>query len=133
MSETIHCAKATFTIDAWEDAPLAVFPETAGLTQATVRKTFSGDLEGSSTALLLMAQNATSRAYVAQEYITGSLHGKHGSFVLQHSARDEGEQPQGQWHIVAGSGTGELAGLRGSGTYQHDEDGARLTLDYTLG
>ena len=39
-----------------------------------------------------------------------------------------------QWQIVKGSGTGELSGLRGSGTAVADQPtGGHFTLDYELG
>lgn len=131
MPETHHAA-ATFTVDAWEEAPQPAFPEEAGVLQATLRKTFAGDLVGTSTVLMLMTQNDEARAYVAQEYVTAALHGRKGTFILQHSAVDEGGEARGAWLIVPGSGTGDLEGLRGTATFQHDARGARLTLDYRL-
>jgi hypothetical protein len=35
-------------------------------------------------------------------------------------------------HIVPGSGTGELSGLRGDAMFAHDDAGARVTLTFTL-
>jgi hypothetical protein len=45
--------------------------------------------------------------------------------VLQHGAWEGG-----QWgYVVPGSGTGELAGLRGTAVMEH----GRIALDYELG
>ena len=57
---------------------------------------------------------ADSGAYVAFEVVTGTLHAKHGSFVLQH----KGTMRQGAYamdvSVVPDSGTGELSGLTGA-------------------
>ena len=66
---------------------------------------------------------------MAQERITGTLAGRTGSFVLEHGASmGEGVETV-QWaRVVAGSGTGELGGLSGTGTVAHE----LLTLDVVL-
>jgi hypothetical protein len=49
-------------------------------------KRFDGDLEGVSRGQMLAAETgvAGSAAYVAFELVNGTLHGKKGSFILQH-------------------------------------------------
>ena len=51
-------------------------------------KIYRGDLEGASAGEMMGAGNpATGKAgYVAMEQFTGALHGKNGSFALQHSS-----------------------------------------------
>ena len=55
-------------------------------------------------------------AFAAFELVTGTLHGKHGSFVLQH----KGTMRQGAYamdiSVVPDSGTGDLAGITGGMT-----------------
>jgi Protein of unknown function (DUF3224) len=64
-------------------------------------------------------------AYLANERVTGTLDGRAGTFVLQHGAWEGG-----QWgHVVPGSGTGALAGLRGTAHVEH----GRLALEYEVG
>jgi hypothetical protein len=126
-----HHAEATFRIDSWEqtDDPLAV--EGPKLSRATVKKTFEGDLVGTSTAELLMSgAGAASAGYVAMERFTARLHGRAGTFDLQHCAQMGGPDPQAYWLIVPGSGTGELRGISGRAGVEHDEHGAKFTLDY---
>lgn len=121
--------RAAFAITSWDytayDEPAAGPP--AGL--AVIGKAYSGPLEGTAEARMLTVQGDDGRAYLAQERIVGTLDGRAGSFVLQHGAQDApGAEPQ-QWaFVVPGSGTGQLAGLRGTGVVQHE----RLTLDYDL-
>ena len=112
---------ATFTIDAWEDAPYEGEGITAGLGAADVVKTYAGDLVGRSTARLLLARGDGGAAYLAQEVVVGTIAGRSGAFVLQHGAAGagEGRDPDGafpprQWaFVVPGSATGALAGLAG--------------------
>ena len=46
--------------------------------------------------------------YVAMETVQGTLGGRHGSFVLQHSSTMARGQPQQSITVVPDSGTGEL-------------------------
>ncbi len=55
-----------------------------------------------------------SAGYVAIERVTGTLHGKSGSFILQHSGTLTRGAPQLTITVVPDSGTGELAGLAGT-------------------
>ena len=127
-------ATGTFEIATWDEKP---YDEREGvrLTSTRVTKAFRGDVEGESTTDLLMAYGAEegSAAYVGFERVTGSVHGRSGSFVLHHSAtmtRGEGES---SLSVVPDSGTGELRGLRGDARITREPDGGRsFTLDYDL-
>lgn len=55
-----------------------------------------------------------SAAYVGLERVTGSVHGRSGSFVLRHSAAMERGEGESSLDVVPDSGTGELRGLRGA-------------------
>jgi hypothetical protein len=100
------------------------------LGRATVGKTFAaGELEGTSSAELLMVGTADGpAAYTAVERFTGTLAGREGSFVMMHGGT--AFQTSAPGTIVAAEG--DLSGLTGTVVYQHDADGARLTLDYEL-
>jgi hypothetical protein len=54
-----------------------------------------------------------SAAYSAVERVTGTLHGKKGSFALQHTGVMTRGTPSLNITVVPDSGTGELAGLTG--------------------
>jgi hypothetical protein len=79
-------------------------------------KQFSGDLEAGSQGQMLAAMTAVagSAGYVAIEQVRGTLHGKSGTFVLQHSGTMTRGVPQLVVTVVPDSGTGELAGLSGT-------------------
>jgi hypothetical protein len=124
-------AIATFEITGWDETPYAEPADGPKLVRATVRKTFSGDIVGESTAELLMSKGLDGAAgYVALERVTASVGGRSGGFDVQHCASQGGPADKAVWFVVPGSGTGELRGLYGDVTYRHDESGAVFTLDY---
>ncbi len=80
-----------------------------------IDKQFHGDLEGTSKGQMLAAMTAVkdSAGYVAVEKVTGKLHGRQGSFVLQHSGTMNRGAQQLSVTVVPDSGTDELTGLSG--------------------
>jgi hypothetical protein len=81
-----------------------------------IDKQFQGDLEGTSKGQMLAAQTGVkgSAGYVAMELVTGTLQGRAGTFVLQHSGTMNRGEPQLSLTVVPDSGTGQLEGLSGS-------------------
>jgi hypothetical protein len=97
-------------------------------------KTFSGDLVAEGRGQMLSAGTATqgSAGYVAIDQISGTLAGRKGSFVLQHSGTMNRGAPALSIAVVPDSGTGGLAGL--SGTLKIDIVDKRhfYEFDYSL-
>ncbi|WP_043630007.1 DUF3224 domain-containing protein [Nonomuraea candida] len=128
-------AKGTFDTAGWSPQP--AFHDRDGVTLGlvTLGKTWHGDLAGTSTVTMLMATTPVeeSRSYVALEHIEATLDGRTGTFAVQHDATsDRGEQTL-RIRVVADSGTGELAGIRGEMTIAIGPDGGHsYTFDYTL-
>ena len=115
--------------------PSAPGIEAAALGRQTIDKRFHGDLDGSSLGemLAVMSQATGSGAYVALERVTGTLGGRHGSFVLMHSATMTRGTPALSVTVVPDSGTGELAGLSGTLAIHIDAKGGHsYTFDYSL-
>ena len=85
------------------------------LGRMTIDKQLHGDLTASSAGEMLSAMGAVkgSAGYVALELVRGSLHGRRGSFVLQHSATMTRGTPDLRITVVPDSGTEELTGLSG--------------------
>ena len=112
------------------------FLEQDGLTlnRNVVRKEFSGGMVGASEAQMLAAFTATpgSAGYVAIEHFTGSVDGKSGSFVLQHSGVMNRGDGQLTVTIVPDSGAGELAGISGTLEIDNDEGQHSYVLDYAF-
>lgn len=86
------------------------------LGRMSLDKQFDGDLVAVGKGEMLTAMTSTqgSAGYVAIERVTGTLHGRRGSFVLQHSGSMSAGAQQLTIGVVADSGTGELRGLQGT-------------------
>jgi hypothetical protein len=79
-------------------------------------KQFHGDLGASSKGQMLstMGDVKGSAGYVAMERVSGTLHGRKGTFALQHSGTMTRGTPSLTITVVPDSGTGELVGLTGT-------------------
>jgi hypothetical protein len=125
-------ATAPFTNDRYDEEP---YGETEGteFTRVHISRTFTGDIEGESTAELLIAKSEGGGGYVGHDRIKGTLEGKSGSFVFQHGGIMGPGGVSNTGTVVPGTGTGELAGLTGEGTMLADEHGNHtLALDYEI-
>lgn len=91
-------------------------PEGPNLARMSIDKVFAGDLDGVSKGEMITAAGITvkgSAAYSAVERVTGVLHGKKGSFALQHTGVMDRGKPSLNITVVPDSATGELSGLTG--------------------
>ncbi|MGH7593116.1 MAG: DUF3224 domain-containing protein [Gemmatimonadales bacterium] len=90
----------------------------SNLGRMSIDKQFHGDLEATSKGEMLSAGTAVkgSAGYVAIERVSGTLHGKRGTFVLQHTGTMNRGMPQLSVTVVPDSGTDELASLSGKMT-----------------
>ena len=125
---------ADFEITGWDET--SYHEESDGgtkLGRATVRKTFRTGIEGTSVTELLTAQGESGRGYLASELFSGSIDGREGTVVFHHGGTDDNGVLRSFGHLVPGTGTAGLAGLRGEVTYQHDESGAKARLRLTWG
>ena len=80
-----------------------------------IDKQFHGDLEAHSRGQMLAAGTSVkgSAGYVAIELVSGTLNGRMGTFILQHTGTMNRGTPQLSVTVVPDSGTGELVGLAG--------------------
>jgi hypothetical protein len=105
------------------------------LGRMTIDKQFHGDLEGTSKGQMLtgMTEVKGSAGYVAIEKVTGTLKGRSGSFILQHTGIMNRNVPQLTITVVPDSGAGQLAGLTGKLTINIAADGNHsYDFEYTL-
>ena len=95
-------------------------------------KVFSGSLSATSKGTMLTATTSTagSAGYVLIERVEGTLGGKKGSFVFQHSSTLDRNAPTQSIVVVPDSGTGELRGLRGSMVIEIVGGEHRYKFDY---
>lgn len=104
------------------------------LGRTSIDKQFHGDLEATSKGEMLTAVTEVegSAGYVAIERVSGALHGRRGSFVLQHSGTMTRGVPRLAITVVPDSGTGELAGLAGTMAITIANGRHSYDLEYTL-
>ena len=99
------------------EVQLAPQPTDAGpaVGRMSIDKQFDGDLVASSKGEMLAFRTTVegSAGYVAIEQVTGTLHGRRGSFALQHSGTMDRGAPALTVTVVPDSGTEELTGLTG--------------------
>ena len=104
------------------------------LGRMSIDKQFRGDLEGKSKGQMLTGGTAikTSAGYVAIERVTGSLKGRKGSFILQHTGLMTRGAPSLVITVVPDSGTDQLEGLKGTMTINIEAGKHLYQLDYTF-
>lgn len=129
---TTH-ATGTFQVKNWDENVILEADGGSKVTHAKVDMAFEGDVEGEGTVEWLMgyADDGTA-TYVGLERITGKIGDRTGSFVVQHTGMFDGKIAKSELSIVPGSGTGELSGVQGKGTFEAGmgSDGERsVTLD----
>jgi hypothetical protein len=106
----------------------------ASLGRMSIDKQFHGDLEGASKGEMLTAGTGVkgSAGYVAIEKVSGTLHGRSGTFILQHSGTMTRGTPQLVITVVPDSGTGQLAGLTGKMAIEITDGKHFYDFEYTL-
>ncbi|MBC8087468.1 MAG: DUF3224 domain-containing protein [Phycisphaerae bacterium] len=122
-------AQSSFVIDKKDAVPVEW--EGGNMGHNSFHKTFSGDITGTSLvkAIMLVNENSGPAVYVGVERFHCSVHGKQGTFLLTHTAFMPDPERITRWQIVPGSGTGELAGISGTGEIQ---PGHNFRMEYNL-
>lgn len=106
----------------------------ATLGRMSIDKQFHGDLEAISKGEMLTAMTGVkdSAGYVAIERVMGTLHGRSGSFILQHNGTIARGEQLLTITVVPDSGTGQLAGLTGKMTIKIANGKHFYEFEYTL-
>jgi hypothetical protein len=126
-------ARGTFEIKLTPHPPYHT-GDGVSLGRITIDKQFHGDLQGSSVVEMLSAGTAVkgSAGYVAMERVTGTLHGRAGGFVLQHSGRMARGQAELTVTVVPDSGSGALTGIGGAMTIEITAGQHFYVFEYTI-
>jgi hypothetical protein len=121
----------TFEGKSWDEQPISEVEGGPKLSRALVTNAYQGAIEAEGTLeYLLMYRHDGSCVYVGAERIVGSVGGRSGSFVLQHSGTFEAETATTTLTVVPGCGTGELVSLRGDGAFAAGHGINPYTFDY---
>lgn len=127
-------AQGSFELASWNEDTYEEMDAGAKLTRASVTQTFTGDIEGDGSVEWLMAYRPDGQAhFVGLQRVQGSVGGHKGSFVLETTGDFDGKAATWTATVVPGSGSGELEGLAGQGSFgaQHGPT-ATYELDYDI-
>jgi hypothetical protein len=127
-------AEGTFQIRGWEETRYADMEAGRGLAEAAVTQDFAGDITGTGAVRWHMCYRSDGTAdWVGMQQISGQIAGREGTFVLRTVGTFDGAKASGDWQVVVGSGTGEMAGLTGTGRIEAPMgQQATYSLDYDL-
>jgi hypothetical protein len=140
VPEYANHATITVTGKSWDESRVAEVDPAHAVARATFTTSYAGDIEGESTCCLLISYvdgnpdkpETLVGPYVGYEQVTGTLAGRTGSFVLETRGAHSGGVARTEVRVVPDSGTGDLAGLRGEGSYAAGAMEYTLTLDYDI-
>ena len=125
----------TFEVQPGDETTIHESGEGIRLTHATGTQRFSGGIVGDGAIDWLMCYLPTKSArYVGLQRITGTIDGRRGSVVLEAVGGHDGTGASSTWTVIEGTGTGDLAGIRGTGGFEA-KGGSTVSyrLEYELG
>jgi hypothetical protein len=111
-------------------------PEGPNLGRMSIDKQYHGDLDAAAKGEMITAAGIavkSSAAYSAVERVTGTLHGKKGTFALQHTGIMTRGTPSLRVTVVPDSGTGDLTGLTGTMDIIIEGKEHSYVLEYEIG
>ncbi len=128
-------ATGTFKIESWEEEAYLEDEGGGKLTRASVKQTFTGDIEGEGSVEWLMCYRPDQTAdFVGLQRVSGRVGDRSGSFVLQSNGVFDGTEAKADLSVVDGSGTDGLRGLTGRGEFHAPVSGGEPTVsvDYDI-
>ena len=126
--------KCTFQITSWNEETIGKIIESSKISRATVTQTYSGGMEGEGTVSYAMYyRDEKTATFVGFERFEGSVNNKSGSFVVRHDGVFKDGRASSDWIVAIESGTEELIGISGEGTFNASHAGkARVTCRLVL-
>jgi len=132
QKEAVMTARGTFDVKV---IPQAADDSAGGpFSRLFLDKQFHGDLEATSKGQMLGAGTPVegSAGYVALELVSGTLQGRRGSFILQHTGTMAKGIATMTVTVVPDSGTDQLTGLAGKMTITIAGGKHSYELEYTI-
>lgn len=112
-------ATGTFTVTGGSEQTVREAPGEVRLTRVSGAQRFAGSIVGEgSVEWVFCYRPDRSAVFTGLQRIEGSIDGLSGSLILESSGEHDGKRSKGRWRVVAGSGTGELAGIAGEGSFE---------------
>ncbi|HEX4016397.1 MAG TPA: DUF3224 domain-containing protein [Frankiaceae bacterium] len=127
-------AQAVATVASWDENAYDEQEGTPKTSKASIKYAYDGDIVGESAAELLMVYVGEEAEYVGLERVTATIDGRKGTFVTSAVGGFKGGVASSSWNVVPGSGTGDLEGLTGKGTFEAPSGNkGDVTFEYTIG
>ena len=125
-------AEAVITVLTYQPSVYDEPVEGPVLSRVHFEENFSGDITAAGVAEVIQAARADGFAsFAGIERVTGEIGGQQGTFLFQVAGTVQDNRVDGELSVIAGSGTGELAGFRGQGGFRATlGQVARMHLDY---
>ena len=121
----------TFKGESWEEQTYSEVEDGLKLSRAMVKNRYSGVIDGEGTLEYLLIYRADGTCpFVGAERIVGTVDGRSGSFVLKHEGEYAEDVAKTTLTVVEGTGTGDLANLRGTGSFGATHDQMDYSFDY---
>lgn len=127
-------ASGTFTVAGWDENTYEEFDGGGKLTKAHVTFGLEGEMSGEASWEAVMCYRPDGTAdFTGYQRVTGRLGSRDGSFVVKAEGDFKDGVARTAWHIIEGSSTGDLTGLRGAGeAVTTGGTGGDFSLDYEL-
>jgi hypothetical protein len=112
-------ATGSFEVLSGSDHPYEELEGGGRLTRAAGLQSFSGDITGDGAVTWLMAFRGDGTAHsIGLQRITGTIGGRRGTFLIEAAGAFDGKASTGTWAVIRDSGSGDLAGISGVGTWR---------------
>ncbi|MBO8201542.1 DUF3224 domain-containing protein [Streptomyces smyrnaeus] len=134
---TQQSTDAVFTVSTWDEKNVTDSDRGPRLAHAAIVNNYRGGIEaeGTTCQYLLTYTVGKCGSFCGMELLTGSVDGHEGTFAVQQQGTfDEEGVIRCTFEVVPGSGTGELSGLAGTGSYEvrEGEQEVKVTFSYDL-
>lgn len=132
MNNDMKTATGTIEVLTYEPSTHDSSSDGPQLNTLVITERFEGDIVGDGKVRFLQALRGDgSASFCGLERVVGRIHGREGSFVLQDEGTLVDGVAAGRWFVIAGSGAGELRGLRGEGSFRAKVgEAAQYSLSY---
>ena len=121
--------QAVATVASWEENAYDEDDGAPKTSKASIKYTYEGDITGESSVEMLMVYVGEEAEYVGLERVSATIDGRKGTFVTSGVGGFKDGVASSSWKIVPGSGTGDLEGLSGSGTFEAPS-GNKATINF---
>jgi hypothetical protein len=128
-------ARGTYRTTGWRQQEYGSAEGGPKLTLAEKDLRLEGELEGTAVGRSTIVQWGTGASVATGHVlITGRIGGRSGSFVVEEGMRGGPAGATATWRIVPESGSGELSGLSGEGSWEWKAGAEQVsyTLSYRL-